>query len=493
VEISFKSASDLAAEIAAKTISSQELLEHYWSRVGRFNSDINAVITWDMDRAIAKARAADTALANGICWGPLHGLPMTVKESFDVIGMPTTWGVPSLKDNRPSANAVAVERLFDAGVIIFGKTNVPTLLADWQTYNPIYGRTNNPWNQALSPGGSSGGSAAALAAGLTALELGSDIGGSIRNPAHYCGVYGHKPSYGLVPTRGQGFPGNVAPVDFFVAGPLARSATDLAVALNILAGPDALEAPCWRLSLPPARHRTLADFKIAVVLDDPNSRVDREVQDSLQALVVFLSSRGAYVNETARPEIDFNEAHEIYIRLLRAATSRSQTREAFELNLAADRHLDSNDRSYFARMVRGNTLYHKEWLDADESRCRIRYKWGTFFQDYDLLLCPAAASAARPHDLVGERYQRTISVNGRGVPTTDQLFWAGISSLPGLPATVAPLGFTREGLPVGVQIIGRAWDDFTTIGFAQLLERDYFAFAPPPDYVNQLTGAAEFS
>lgn len=217
--ISFKSASALAADIKAKKIGCREALEHFWSRVERFNPQINAIVVSDIDRARARARHADAAIAPGEFWGPLHGVPMTVKEPFDVVGMPTTWGMPAFKSNHPAANAVAVDRLVDAGAIIFAKTNVPALLADWQTFNPIYGTTNNPWNLALSPGGSSGGSSAALAAGLTGLDAGSDIGGSIRNPAHYCGIYGHKSSFGIVPMRGQVFPGNVAPVDFFCSRP----------------------------------------------------------------------------------------------------------------------------------------------------------------------------------------------------------------------------------------------------------------------------------
>jgi amidase len=481
-DLSFKSALALAADIRAKKIGCRELLEHFWSRVERFNSDLNAIVVNDIDHACAQAVEADSALSRGESWGRLHGVPMTIKESFDVAGMPTTWGIPAFKHNFPAVNAVVTDRLIQAGVILFAKTNVPTLLADWQTYNSIYGTTNNPWNLALSPGGSSGGSAAALAAGLTALDAGSDIGGSIRNPAHYCGVYGHKPTEGIVPMRGQLFPGNVAPVDFFVAGPMARSAEDLAAALAIMAGPDLLEASGWHLALQPCRHHTLADFKVGLILDHPNSRVDREVQDGLCALASFLAKQGAIVSEKTRPDIDLDQAHETYTCLLRAATSRSQTPEVFQRNLDAARSLNWNDRSYFARMVRANTIYHKDWLDADEARHRMRYAWANFFNDFDLLLCPAAASAACPHDHAGERYQRTILVDDNPVPCTDQLFWAGISTLPGLPATVAPICLTPRGLPVGVQIIGKLFDDLTCIRFASLLENEFYAFTPPTFY-----------
>jgi amidase len=481
-EFPFGSATALAADIRAKRIGCAELLERYSARAARFDPPINAIILKDMERARARARDADAALARGEIWGPLHGVPMTVKESFDLEGTPTTWGVPELRGNIARSNAVAVDRLLAAGAVIFGKTNVPTLLAQWQTSNPIYGTTNNPWDVSLSPGGSSGGSAAALAAGLTALEMGSDIGGSIRDPAHYCGVYGHKPTYGIVPMRGQLFPGNVAPVDFFVAGPLARGARDLGVALNILAGPDALEVPGWQLRLREPTKRRLGEFRVALMLDDPNSEVDRGVQDRLQALADFLARQGATVSDTARPDIDLTKAYEIFITLLRAATSRTSASEIFRQQLAAVPSLAPEDRSYYARMIRANTIRHRDWLDVDEARHRMRWQWSAFFKEYDFLLCPAAASAACPHDYVGERYLRTIAVNGKQVPTTDQMFWAGISGLVNLPAMVAPIGPTPAGLPVGVQIIGAEYDDLACIGFAELLEREYHAFVPPPGY-----------
>jgi amidase len=292
-EPAFRSATALAAAIRAREIGSRELLEHYLKRIERHNPALNAIIVSDLHRAKQRADEADVALARGESWGPLHGLPMTVKESFDVIGLPTTWGLTELKDNIPTANALAVDRLLAAGAVIFGKTNVPVLLADSQSYNPVYGTTNNPWDTSRTPGGSSGGAAAALAAGLTGLELGSDIGGSIRNPAHYCGVFGHKPTYGIAPPRGQALRGSVAASDISVIGPLARSAEDLALALDIIARPDPVEAVGWRLDLAAPRGEALADYRIAVMLDDPNCEVDREVQDILQRLVDFLAGQGS--------------------------------------------------------------------------------------------------------------------------------------------------------------------------------------------------------
>jgi hypothetical protein len=268
----FRSALDLAAAIRARQVGARELLDLYVDRIGRLDPRINAVVVRDEEAARAQADAADAALAKGTLRGPLHGVPMTVKESFDLAGHPTTWGLPDYREHRAAEDALAVQRLKAAGAVVFGKTNVPVLLADWQSYNPIYGCTNNPWDVTRSPGGSSGGSAAALAAGLTALEMGSDIGASIRNPAHYCGVYGHKPTWGICPPRGHGLDGALTVADIAVIGPLSRSAGDLRVALEAMAGPDEIEAGAWTLTLSAARRQRLKDWRVAVMLDDRNGR-----------------------------------------------------------------------------------------------------------------------------------------------------------------------------------------------------------------------------
>ena len=381
-----------------------------------------------------------------------------------------------------AGNAFAVERFLAAGAVVFGKTNVPVLLADWQSYNPVYGTTNNPWDLARVPGGSSGGSAAALAAGLTGLEAGSDIGASIRNPAHYCGVWGHKPSYGIVSPQGHTLGGRVATADIAVCGPLARSGADLALALEVMAGPDAIDGAGWRLELPQPRQHRLGDFKVALMLDDPNCAVDRSVQDQLQALADFLARQGARVSDRARPAFDTTRAHAVYVQLLRAATSLGLTDAQFAAAKKAAEALPPEDQSYWARMQRANTMHHRDWLRLNEERHRLRLAWAQFFGEYDLFLCPAAASPAPPHDQQGERWERMITVNGKRVPTTDQLFWAGYTCAFYLPATVAPIGLSPEGLPIGVQIAGPQYGDLSTIRFAELLEREYREFVPPPGY-----------
>ncbi len=449
----------LASAIRRRKIGAVELLELYLERVATHNPALNAIVVTDLEGARKRAKAADAALARGESWGPLHGLPMTIKESYDWVGTPTTWGIPRLHDNYPKRNALAVERLLGAGAVIFGKTNVPLYLSDWQSFNEIYGTTNNPWDLTRAPGGA-----------------------SIRNPAHYCGIYGHKPTYGVISPRGQALPGNVAPSDISVVGPMARSAADLDLALGIMAGPDDIDARGWRLHLPPARKKAISEFKVALMLDEPTARVDRAVQDRLQALADFLARRGAKVDDRARPDVDTAEAHALYVKLLRAATSPRQTDADFARNQERAQTLPPGDESYFARMTRANVLAHRDWLAANQARHRMRLKWAAFFEDFDLLLCPAAASAAFPHDQEGERHDRTILVNGAPVPTTDQLFWAGFSGLVYLPSTVAPIGLTAEGLPVGVQIVGPQYGDRLCILFARLIEREYQGFVPPPDF-----------
>jgi len=482
VNPAFLPAHRLAALIRQKKIGCLEALNLYLRRIERYNPKLNAVVVLDSDRSRKQARAADWALAKGRVLGPLHGVPMTIKESFDIAGLPTTWGRPDLKDNKPQRDALAVQRLKNAGVVLFGKTNVPTLLADWQTFNAIYGTTNNPWDVTRVPGGSSGGSAAALAAGLTGLETGSDIGASIRNPAHYCGVYGHKPTFGICSSQGQTLPPYIRESDIAVIGPLARSAKDLEIALKAMAGPDEIDGIGWQLELPRPPKKTWKQWRIAVLLDAPNAPVDASVQERINAIAEFLAKQGAKVSLAARPDIDLAEAHSVYFRLLRAATSRSLTDEMFARNLAAAKKARADDDSYPAMMARGNTVYHRDWLYLNETRHRMRLKWAEFFRKWDLLLCPAAATPAFPHNQQGERWERMVMVNGKPQPSTTQMFWAGYSGMCYLPSTVAPAGFASGGLPVGVQIVGPEYGDLTCIAFAQLLEREYQGFVAPAGY-----------
>lgn len=478
----FLSATEQAKALRAGKVTARDLLNQCLDQYMRHNARLNAIVVTDLDRAKTMATAADKRLRAGKPCGPFDGVPMTIKESFDWTGLPSTWGAPRLRDNIAKADAVAAARMAAAGAVIYGKTNVPLMLADWQSFNDVYGTTNNPWDLTRAPGGSSGGSAVALATGMSALELGSDIGASIRNPAHYCGVYGHKPTWGVVPYRGHFLPGIVNPSDISAPGPLARSAKDLAAMMKILAGADGPEARATTVSLPPAPQKSLKDFRVAIMLSDPVSEVDQPVQDKIAALGAFLGPKVKTLSFTARPAFSAREAMDVYITLLRAATSRRQTEAEFAANAAKVQTFAETDHSYYAEMLRAFVVPHRSWLMISERRNQMRLLWEAFFEDWDVMLCPAAASAAFPHDQKGERHERTITVNGKQVPTTDQLFWAGYSGCFYLPSTVAPLGLTPQGLPTGVQIIARSYGDMTAIRFAELLEKSYCGFTPPPDY-----------
>ncbi|MFU8816624.1 MAG: amidase [Pseudomonadales bacterium] len=481
-EIEFLDATELAARIATGAVSSEALLKAYLDRVDRYNPALNALVVDHREQALARAREADAATARGESWGPLHGVPMTVKESYNFAGAATTWGNPDWRDNVASSDALAVEKLQNAGAIVFGKTNVPLALADFQSYNDIYGTTNNPYDHSRTPGGSSGGSAAALAAGLTGLEIGSDIGGSIRNPAHFCGVFGHKPTWGILSMRGHSGPGDTrSSPDISVIGPLARSARDLDTVVRALAGPDEIMARGYRLDLPePAQG--LAGLRVAVWGDDELCPVSAEVRERVERVAGMLRDGGASVNTEARPDFSAAHTHEVYQSLLQATmASRSPAAdyEKLRVRVAA---LDPNDASPAARVLRAQASSFRDWAASNEMRHQLRWKWHEFFADYDILLAPIMPTAAFPHDhrAFGER---TISIDGRDYPYFQQVFWAGLTGVAYLPSTVIPTGLNAAGLPIGLQIVGPEYSDLITIGVARLLEDAGCRFEPPPDYL----------
>lgn len=480
-KLAFASAKWLAAQIRRRNIGCLELLDFYLDRVHRHNPELNAIIALDTASARKRAKAADRALRNGRPLGPLHGVPMTIKESFDVIGMPTTWGLAQFRDNFPQRNAVAVERLQSAGANVFGKTNVPVMLTDWQTFNPVYGTTHNPWNLERTPGGSSGGAASALASGMTALEIGSDIGASIRNPAHYCGIYGHKPTFGVCCPDGQSLPGVHTHKDIAVIGPMARHAEDLALALDVIAGPGAIEGRAWQIKLPRANGMKLRNLRIGVLLTSATAEVDHTVQQAIAQLAQSLARAGARVTDQL-PAIDLDAAHRTFIQLLRSATSTSLSEAQFQRACVAARTADLASDDYAQWMVKAQSMSHREWQAWNEQRARIALAWEDYFEHYDFLLCPAAATTAFAHDHAGERWERMIDVNGRPQPSTTQMFWAGLSGMAYLPSTVAPIALAADGLPVGVQIVGPKYSDHACIALASLLEKEFYAFAPPPGY-----------
>ena len=481
--LAHESGLQLAKRLNTGDLSALELLDYFLGRVGRFNPELNAIIELQEEEARARAIAADKALARerGRPLGPFHGVPMTIKESFDVAGMHTTRGNPAFKDHIATTDALAVSRLRKAGANIFGKTNVPLDLADFQSYNAIYGTTNNPWDIGRTPGGSSGGSAAAMAAGLSGIENGSDIGGSIRNPAHYCGVFGHKPTWGLLPPRGHAAPGVLAPSDLAVIGPIARSAADLEALLLVEAGPDEIMAGGYRLDLSQPSFSDLKQLRVAAMVNSALAPVSQICESRVEGVLEIIRGAGGQINYDARPEFDLGEGHEIYQNLLwavMASRSDDATYQQLALEVSA---LASDDHSAKAQNLRARFATYRDYSTANESRTHQRWAWHRFFQQYDVMITPIMATPAFEHDHQPFG-QRLIDVDGTQRPYFEQLFWAGLAINSYLPATIVPTGTLGNGLPVGVQIIGPEFGDLKVLRVATLLEEEGLVFVPPPGY-----------
>ncbi|NND28186.1 MAG: amidase [Myxococcales bacterium] len=485
-ELSLRSASDCLSALRKREVSSLELVDASIARIEALNPELNAVVATDYDRARDKARAADAARANGNALGALHGLPMTIKDSLETAGLVTTSGALELRHHVPDEDAVAVHRALEAGAIVLGKTNLPIYAGDWQTYNAVYGRTNNPWGLARTVGGSSGGAAAAIAAGFVPLEIGSDIGGSIRTPAHYCGVYGHKPSHGIVPGRGHipGPPGTKSEADLAVVGPLARTAGDLQLALDVIAGPDALMREGWSLSLPASRAERLSELRVGYWLDDPLCPIDASVRYELEATIEALRPQVKLVDIGAPLQLE--RIVPLYVRLLLGVIGgdmplplRAMGRILSPLYALADR-LGIETDLVTKSAVRGMLQSHSDWNRANEGRTKLRWQCRELFQDIDVLLTPIVPVTAFPHQTGGNHLSRRLTVNGEKRPYMDHVCWVALASAAFLPATSAPVGVTPEGLPVNIQIVGPFLGDKTTIRFAELLAELRGGFRPPP-------------
>ena len=456
--LALQPASHLARMIRSKEISSRELLDVYLSRIERLNPALNAVVTLDAEGAARDAARADEQTAAGDATGPLHGLPMTVKDAIEVAGMRSTGGAEELRDHLPAADAPVVARLRQAGAVVMGKTNVPRWSGDIQTYNSLFGVTNNPWDLSRTTGGSSGGPAAAVAAGLTSFETGTDIGGSIRIPSSFCGICGHKPSYGVVSQRGylDHVGGGVTDADINVFGPLGRSVDDLELLLGVLAGPDADDAVGWKLELRPARHGELRDYRVGVWLDDPACQVDTAALAVLHEAAEALSAAGAHVSES-RPPLDMVDVQGLFGSLLLAAISVSLDRPLGEA-------------------VAGN---HLDWLALNEKRAAMRRVWAEWFRDFDVLLCPVLPMLPFPHDTEGTIGDRYVVINGRSRPQAETLSWTGLVGVSYLPSTVVPAGYAND-LPVGVQVVGPYLEDRTSLYVARRLAELTGGVTPPP-------------
>lgn len=478
----FQTAEKLAAALRAGEVTSAELTDQAIALIERDDKAINAICVPDFDRARAAARGADQARARGED-RPLLGIPVTVKESYNVAGLPTTWGMPPHRNYMPAEDAVQVSRLKAAGAVVLGKTNVPLGLQDVQSFNDIYGTTNNPWDHGRTPGGSSGGSAAALAAGFGALSIGSDIAGSLRTPAHFCGVYAHKPTLGLAPTRGMvppAVPALPTDHDLAVAGPMARTARDLTLLLDVMAGPDPLTfGVAHDLALLPARHERLSDFRVLVLDEHPLIPTGSAVQAGVNRVADALVDGGAHVERHSPLLPDLTEAAVIYTQLLFSSSVARFPVEAYEQLRALAAGLSADDQSLDAVRLRGMVFSHRDWVEANSRRELHRHGWRQLFAEFDAVVCPITPTPAFPHDHNPDWRGRRIDIDGVEYPYLDQLVWAGLATMPGLPATAVPAGRSPEGLPVGVQLIGPMFEDRTPLRLAELLEQKIGGFQAP--------------
>jgi len=481
-DLVFRPATELAASIKAGAVSSEELLGAYLDRIERLNSRVNAVISLDIPAARERAKEADQALHRGEDWGPLHGVPMTLKDSFDVVGMPSTWGVPDLKDHYPAKNAPVADKFLDAGAVIFGKTNIAAYHIGLLTQNEVYGATSNPWDLTRSPGGSSGGAGAAVAAGLSSLDLGVDFSSGIRNIAHFCGLFAHKPTYGITNLMGTVLPGLGAKPDLAVIGPLARSVEDLRLALSLIIGPDPEDAVAWSLTLPPPRQKDVKGLRVALMTEHPHFTVEDAVKGQVEAAADFLARRGAIVDDTARPGFDMREAFRVFMGLLTIPLAVRKQDEQFWTRLSHMTQFLSGTGNEGEAKDQSEMFSHANWMALDNARRMVHVAWAEFFKDFDVLLTPPAPGTAMPHETGKNWHERNLQVGGRPLSVAEATMWGAIATLGNLPTTVAPAGISQAGLPVGVQITGPIYGDLTCLEVAAYLERNFQGFVAPPGW-----------
>ncbi|MET9284993.1 amidase [Nocardia beijingensis] len=482
MEWNYRSAEELAAALRAGDVTSVELTDEAIARIERDDESINAICVRTFDRARAAAHRADQARARGAD-RPLLGIPVTVKECYNIAGLPTTWGMPQYANYVPAEDALQVSRLEAAGAVVLGKTNVPLGLQDIQSFNEIYGTTNNPWDHRRTSGGSSGGSAAALASGFGALSIGSDLAGSLRTPAHFCGVYAHKPTLGLAAPRGMVPPSTPAlPVDLDMAvvGPMARTARDLTLLLDVMAGPDPQSlGVAFDLALPPARHERLRDFRVLVLDEHPLIATGSAVRAGVNRVADALADDGARVERHSPLLPDMTEAATLYMQLLFSGTVAYFPVDEYEQLRSRAAQLSADDHSLDAARWRAMVFSHRDRLVANNCRELHRHGWRQLFAEFDAVVCPITPTLAFPHDHNPDLLGRRIDIDGVEYPYFDQLVWAGLATMPGLPATAIPAGRSPEGLPVGVQLIGPMFEDRTPLRLAELLEQKIGGFQAP--------------
>jgi amidase len=450
-----------AKAIRTREFSARELVDLYTARIARLNPAINAIVTLDVDRARKDAAVIDERVARGEDAGPLAGVTMTIKDAIAVGGMRSTSGAIALRDHVPAHDAPAVSALRAAGAVILGKTNLPAwCMEDPETHNELFGTTHNPWDLSRTVGGSSGGSAAAVAAGLNSADIGTDIGGSVRIPSHYCGTYALKPSYGVVPQLGYlSYEGSGRlDADMNTFGPIARTAEDLDLLLAVIVGPDPEDAPAWRAALPPPRRTRVDEYRVGFWFDEPDCPIGAEYLAALGRAVDDLGAAGVQVDES-HPDVSFGEQVGLWLALAAAANAPGLPPEVAEA--AGGSHL--------------------EWLRRHERRQDLRKVWRTWFDDYDALLCPVVLSAAHPHHLEGDTLKRTYDVDGVARNLTFEVpRWCGLINVIGFPSCVVPIGRNDAGLPMGMQIVTSHLRDRDAIDLARRMEDVVARFEAPP-------------
>lgn len=474
----------LLMALERREVSSVELLEAMQANIERLNPAVNAVVAMDTERAIAEATAADNSRAAGDPCGPLHGLPMTIKDCYETLDLVTASGAPELAEHVPTSDADVVRLLRRAGAIVWAKTNVPYYAGDHQTYNEVYGVTNNPWDLTRTAGGSSGGAAAAVACGFTTAEVGSDIGNSIRQPAGLNGVFGLKTTHGLVSGRGHipGPTGSLTSPDLGVFGPLGRSCGDLRVLLEVLTNSGTAFGGVPGAELPRFEQQPdVADLRIGVWSDDPMAPVDAGVKELIEGAAARFAAEGARIDADLRPAIPSSELHRTYMRLLNTAMSTGTPDHLWDgmvAKAAGDESFVDDDGVMFAR---DTTLSHRGWLQAHEQRAQAQQAWAHVFDKVDVVIAPILPVAAFPHDIERPYGKRTLQVNGADAPYRGILFWAGLATMPHLPSVAIPVGETADGLPVGMQVIGPKWSDHQILSIGEELTSVLGRrFTPPP-------------
>ena len=486
----FGTAVQAVKAIRAGVISSRELTKHVFSRIKKHNEKINAFVTLNEEQALKRARKADDALVAGKNWGPLHGLPILIKDQFPTAGLRTTCGFPELADYIPKENAVAVNRLLDAGAIIIGKTNTPIGASDIQTYNKVAGTTNNPWDVTKTSGGSTGGGAAALAAGLGFLELGADLAGSIRTPSNFCGICGHKSSLNIVSLQGSipPLPVLIPPSinlaglnDLAVAGPLARSAADLKLELEIIAGPAPEDTFAYQWKLPKARKVKLKDYKIGYVTDDPFCPVNPEIKVIMSNTALALRKEGVRIKEGWPEGIQPGKVFDIYFKLMAAYVSQSPAFTETVINTMMTLFYMPYGETQ-RNFVEGLTMSHKDWFKLSVQRLASRLAWQEYFKTYDAFLMPANCIPAFTHNHDRNMWGRVVESSDKPRYYAETFKWISIATLAGTPVTLIPVGKTKDNLPVGIQIMGPYMEDGTSLDLAMKMENVLGGFTPPPGF-----------